>query len=97
MKINSKRIRSFVVGHYNWFLDKLGSYPKYKQEQILYRLSLCKDCIKAGECEYCGCPPEKKVYDNASCNNGVKFPRIMNESSWNKYKISNNVNINDNI
>lgn len=93
-KINMKNIKSFIRGHYSIILDKLGQYPEYKQEQVLYRVSLCKnDCIPNKGCIHCGCPPEKKVYDPYSCNGGTRFPNMMNEEEWNQFKIDNNIKI----
>ena len=95
-KINLKNMKSYLRGHSNLFLDALGQYPKSKQEQVLYRLSLCKnDCVPAGKCKHCGCPPHKKVYDPYSCNGGTRFPNMMNESEWEEFKEKNNIKIKD--
>ena len=94
-EINIKNIKSFIRGHYNMYLDKLGAYPKHKQEQILYRLSLCEDCVTNKGCKHCGCPPHKKVYDDKSCNNGERFPDMLSEVEWNNFKINNKINIDE--
>lgn len=93
-KINLKNIKSFFEGHLKIYTDKLGLYPKYKQEQILYRLDKCKkDCVPAGKCKFCGCPPEKKAYVSESCNGGVRFPNMMTEPEWDEYKVKMNIKI----
>jgi hypothetical protein len=96
IKINSKNIRSFIRGYSNYIVDQLGYYPDYLKEQVEYRLHLCKnDCIPQDGCKYCGCDPEKKVYDPKSCNNGDRFPDLMNEADWVKFKTENNISVND--
>jgi hypothetical protein len=95
IKITLKNVKSFIRGHYNLYLDKLGMYPKHKQEQILYRISLCSDCVSNEGCKYCGCAPNKKVYDNKSCNDGERFPDMLNEVEWNKFKIDNKITVDE--
>ena len=97
IEINIKNVKSFIRGHYNMYLDKLGAYPKHKQEQILYRLSLCEDCVDNKGCKHCGCPPHKKVYDDKSCNGGERFPDMLSEIEWNKFKINNKITIDEKL
>ena len=93
-EITFKNILSFIEGNTNYILDRFGFYPDYKQEQVLWRLNICKmDCVKEGACVYCGCPPTKKAFAEASCNNGDRFPDIMEKKEWEKYKEDNNINI----
>ena len=94
-KITLKNVKSFIRGHYNLYLDKLGMYPKYKQEQILYRISLCGDCVTNKGCKHCGCPPHKKVYDYKSCHRGERFPNMLSEVEWEKFKIDNKITVNE--
>jgi hypothetical protein len=94
-KITIKNVKSFIRGHYNLYLDKLGMYPKHKQEQILYRISLCSDCVSNEGCKYCGCAPNKKVYDDKSCNDGERFPDMLNEVEWDKFKIDNKITVDE--
>lgn len=97
MKIPTlKQMKNYLQGNYHYFLDKNGRYPEYLREQIRYRLSFCiEDCQKQGACVYCGCPPEKKAYNKQSCNGGDRFPDLMNEEEWNKYKKEHNITIDD--
>jgi hypothetical protein len=95
-KITLKNVKSFLRGHKNLYLDKLGKYPKYKQEQVLYRLSLCKDdCVVTNRCKKCGCATNKKVYDPVSCNRGERFGDMLGENDWNKFKVDNNITIDE--
>lgn len=94
-KITLSNVKSFIRGHYNMYLDKLGAYPKHKQEQILYRISLCSDCVTNKGCKHCGCPPHKKVYDSKSCNGGERFPDMLSEVEWNKFKLDNKITVDE--
>lgn len=93
-EITFKNVLSFLEGNTKFILDKFGLTPIHIQEQILWRLNICKmDCVKNGECEYCGCPPQKKAFNEKSCNNGDRFPDLMNKEEWEKYKEENNIDI----
>ena len=84
-------IKSFIEGNFNYYIHKIGWYPAYKAEQILYRMEQCKnDCIPSGECIICNCPTEKKMFATKSCNE-ERFPDIMNEKDWNKFKIQEGI------
>lgn len=93
-EITLRNILSFLEGNTKYLFNLFGLYPTYKQEQVLWRLNICKlDCIKNGECEYCGCPPEKKAFVEESCNHGDRFPDMMDKETWEQYKIDNNIDI----
>lgn len=90
--LNLKNITSFIEGNGKYFLDKLSPEPQYLKEQRIYRLSKCnEDCLVTGKCVICKCPPHKKVFVNESCNPD-RFPDIMNEENWDKFKKENNLN-----
>ena len=92
-KINLKNIKSFLEGNYGYYYDKFVGKPKYIKEQIQYRYSLCKDdCIPNNKCIHCGCPPVKKAFSTYSCNEGKRFPDLMDEKRWGIYKKDNNIN-----
>ena len=53
---------------------------------------VCKDeCVKYGKCRYCLCDLPGKFYVTESCNKGERFPDLMDEESWMKYKEENNI------
>jgi hypothetical protein len=89
------KIGDFIQGNYRLILDeRFDSLAPHIKEQVLYRAEICKDsCLPAGECEYCGCETPGKLYVTKSCNKGEKFPNLMEEEDWKKYKIENNVKI----
>ena len=91
-KVRIKDIRSFIEGNFKYFRNKFLAAPDYINDQIL--LSLCKDdCLKANACKYCSCPPRKKVWVVESCNNGERFPDLMNKEDWGKFVKENNIKI----
>ena len=86
-EITFHNILSYLEGNTKYLLNIFGVFPTYMQEQVLWRLNICKeDCIKNGACEYCGCPPEKKAFVEESCNHGDRFPDMMGKEEWEQYK-----------
>ena len=89
---NIKNISNFIEGNAKYFYNKLEPEPQYLREQRAYRLLQCKDdCVKEGKCKECGCPVEKKVFNNESCNKGERFPDIMKEDEWREFKQENGI------
>lgn len=92
--ITPTRIFQFIEGNIKLLGDRLGKLPHHTKEQVLYRSEICKnDCMKRGYCVNCGCKVPGKLYVNKSCNKGKRFPDLMNESKWKKYKKDNNIEI----
>lgn len=86
---NIGNISSFIEGNAKYFYDNLVGLPQHQKEQVIYRLSKCKDdCVISGECIKCTCPTDKKVFVSESCNPD-RFPDMMNEVEWNKFKKEN--------
>ena len=93
-KITFNNVLSFIEGNYNYYKEKFSPSPQYLQEQYHYRLEQCKnDCVPAGECVYCTCPPLKKAWVQTSCNNGERFPNLMDKPTWEEFKKNNNIDI----
>lgn len=90
-KITLKNIKAYIEGNTQMTLDGLGLKPDYYKEQIAYRMLQCRDCLQQGQCKYCGCSVPGKLYVSQSYNNGERFPDLMNEEEWNKYKIANDI------
>lgn len=98
MKITPKKIFQFIEGNLKLLGDKMHLLPKHEREQVLYRSMVCKnDCVKLGYCKYCGCSIPGKLYVTTSCNNGERFPDLMGEADWEKYKTENNIEIHGDI
>jgi hypothetical protein len=91
MKITISKIKQYIEGNTQMILDKIGMQPKWYQEQIAYRSLMCGDCIKAGACKECGCEVPGKLYVAESCNEGKRFPDLMSEEEWIKYKQENGI------
>jgi hypothetical protein len=60
-------------------------------EQIAYRKLQCTDCWEKGKCQHCGCSLPGRWYSTPSCNGGERFPDLMSEENWIKYKQDNNI------
>ena len=92
MKITLKNIFNFIQGNARMIGHNFYFLPEYKQEQILYRLDICKEtCVKKRSCEVCGCRVPGRLYSTKSCNGGDKFPDLMLKSDWEKFKKENNL------
>lgn len=89
-QLNIKNIKNYLEGRANQALSSLDLKPESFIEQINYRKSKCQDCLSKGRCEYCGCAVPGRLYSTASCNKGEKFPDIMNDEEWVKFKQTNN-------
>jgi hypothetical protein len=93
MKITSKNIKAFIQGNLRMLGDKFNALDEHLKEQVAYRASMCsKSCLEdnGGKCIKCGCSVPGKWYATASCN-PEKFPDLMNQEEWSKYKEANNV------
>lgn len=94
--ITPKKIFHFFEGNLKMLGDQLNLLSKHEREQVAYRAEICKnDCIKSGYCVNCGCSVPGKLYVKESCNNGTRFPDLMNKDDWEKYKKDNNIEIYD--
>ena len=90
-EVNLKNIKGFLEGNFKFYRDKFVRYPEWLQEQLQYRYEKCKeDCIKNDACIKCGCPPVKKAFLRESCNPD-RFPDLMDEVDWIKFKEDNNI------
>jgi hypothetical protein len=82
-----KNILSFLEGNVKYYYNAIVGLPLHTKEQIIYRISICKDsCFNDKGCEYCGCNTIKKMFTASSCNEGNKFPDLMDKIEWEKFK-----------
>ena len=96
MKITPTKIFQFIEGNLKMLGDQLHLLSKHEREQVFYRSEVCKnDCVKFGYCVFCGCSLPGKMYVNESCNNGERFPNLMNAENWEKFKKEHNIEIKD--
>lgn len=90
--ITPKKIFQFIEGNLKMLGDKFDMIPQHEREQVLYRSEICKnDCMKYGYCVNCGCSVPGKLYVKKSCNDGGRFPDLMDAEDWEKYKEENNI------
>lgn len=92
-KISIKNIKQYVEGNLNMLKEDLFGKPLYFKEQILYRASKCEDCYRMDACLKCGCSLPGKHYVKESCNDGLRFPDLMEEKEWEEYKKANNIEV----
>jgi len=91
-QINLHNIKSFLEGNIQLGLEQLHLQPTHIQEQIAYRRLLCSnDCMITGKCKYCGCEVLGKTSVKESCNKNERFPDLMSNLEWIKYKESNDI------
>ena len=90
-QINLHNIKSFLEGNIQLGLESLRLQPIHIQEQIAYRRLSCKDdCAVTNECIKCGCDFKGKTSVKESCNY-ERFPDLMSNLEWIKYKESNDI------
>jgi len=93
--ITLKNISEFIQGNTRLIISKLPPIkaaefmhlPEYKKEQVAYRMKVCEDSCKF-KCQHCGCSTPGKFFVTKQCG-GNKFPDLMGEEDWNKYKEEN--------
>jgi hypothetical protein len=86
-QLTLKNVKSFFQATRRILYNKLLGLPKHIQEQVAYRHSLCQeDCFTVGRCKYCGCDPWAKAFADESCNEGERFPNLMNDDEWDRFK-----------
>lgn len=100
-EINKENIKQFFQGNLRMFADTLSKYtnsyirlPKHIQEQVYFRSTKCQDCLKKGQCLYCGCSVPGKWFADAQCK-GKRYPDMMLKAEeWETYKRENKIEIN---
>jgi len=91
-EITLSNIYNYISGNANMILDRAGMVSQAFKEQIAFRHFKCKDdCVKAGKCKHCGCKLPGRFFTTKSCNNGERFPDIMEDDKWEQYKKDNGI------
>lgn len=70
--------------------EKAGLLPKHLMEQFSHRKKVCKPCLDNGKCLVCGCKTPGRMYSRSACAGG-KYPALMNEQEWEKYKVDQKI------
>ena len=92
--MKAKNIIHFIEGNIKMLGDQFDLLPLHQREQVLYRSQICKDeCMVLGYCVECGCSVPGKLYVKESCNEGKKFPDLMNKIDWEEFKEKNKIKI----
>jgi hypothetical protein len=70
--------------------------PVEKLEQAYWRLGEIEknspECLKSGQCQFCGCSIDEKIFDDRGCEDGC-YPMMKNYLMWEYYKKDNNLKI----
>lgn len=94
--ITPKKIFQFFEGNLKMLGDQFHLLSAHEKEQVAYRAEICKnDCMRDGYCKNCGCSVPGKLYVKESCNQGSRFPDLMNKEDWEQFKLDNNIEIHD--
>jgi hypothetical protein len=90
----AKKVLQFIEGNVKMLGDTFHILPRHEREQVLFRADICKeDCMARGYCTYCGCNVPGKLYVNASCNGGARFPDLMTAQKWEEYKKEHGIEV----
>lgn len=90
--ITPQNIFNYLEGSLSKVMSDAGVLTQLRDEQAAYRLDICKnDCVTSESCKKCGCALPGRAFVSQSCNVD-RFPDMMNQEDWNKYKIDNGIN-----
>jgi hypothetical protein len=84
-KVTVKNVSAFLEGNTKQILAGMGLQPKHIEEQVMYRASVCSDCMIVGKCKMCGCSLPGKLHVAKSCNPD-RFPDLMSSKEWEEFK-----------
>lgn len=89
----------YLEGNIKMLGNKLNLLPRHLREQVIFRSKKCEsDCMQLGYCINCGCSVPGKLYVKKSCNDGDRFPDLMDDSKdWDKYKKENSIEFDGDI
>lgn len=87
-KITLGNVKSFLQGKTRKVIDHFNLLPIHIQEQVAFRENKCKKSCPT-KCQHCGCETPGRWFSDESCNDGEKFPDLMNNVDWEKYKKKN--------
>jgi hypothetical protein len=87
-----KNIKGFIQGHIRAIKSEYGSLPDHIVEQAAWRLTQAnKECIKADQCQACGCfPMSDKVLEDRPCEENC-YPPMMDKETWELFKKKNKI------
>jgi hypothetical protein len=93
-KLTLDNIKAFAQGNARLLGDRLNLLEPHIKEQVAYRAAICHESCFIGaneRCDWCGCSLPGKWYATKSCNEGSKFPDLMDKDNWEKYKLENGI------
>lgn len=95
-QLTFNNMKGFIQGNVRKFLEDIdyNNLDYYIREQIIYRSLTCRTCTIEGKCVICGCQTPEKFYEDRACE-GEKYPYMLEEKEWLKFKQDNNINEED--
>lgn len=92
--ITPNKIYQYFQGNLRLLGSHFNTLSPHLKEQVIYRMTICEgDCVKYGKCKYCLCDLPGKFYVTESCNSGQRFPDLMSEEEWQKFKEENDIKL----
>ncbi len=89
-------MRAYFEGNIKAHLIGIENLPIEQQEQIYYRMRICRQCLEEKECKQCFCElPERFFVDKPEEPRRCDFPDFMDKDKWEEYKKVNNLLINN--
>ena len=84
-----KNIKNYLSAQ----VREAGFLPEWEKEQVLWRADVAKECTLNKSCLECGCETPDLYYGTEGCKRKENpcFPAMMNEKTWNEFKITNNI------
>lgn len=84
-----KDVTNFVVGNYNYYVDR-HNMPNHIREQILFRMLKCAKCTYRGKCVHCGCTTPNMFFSSTKVDSEENWPSefILDKEKWEAYKAS---------
>lgn len=90
--LNKDNIKGFFQGHLRSLKSQYSTLDKHIVEQAAWRMTKAnKECVKADQCQACGCfPMYDKVLEDRACE-GKCYPHMMTKLEWSLFKLNNNI------
>lgn len=87
-----RNIKGFIQGHLREMNKIYGGVDEHILEQAAWRMTQAnKECIKADQCQACGCfPMSDKVLEDRSCEENC-YPPMINKDNWEIFKNKNKI------
>lgn len=79
--------------YFRFILNKLFPYRFIREkhmvaycEQVVYRMSLCRQCVKNGSCVHCGCKSPELFLDGKNVCSADNWYEMLSPEQWEEFK-----------